>query len=76
MRFQPFLITSILAVGLAMPAMAQQSDSIHRSTINAAFETYGGGRGSLIAECRPSCGVPNNPSWTPAEARKMRVQMH
>jgi hypothetical protein len=43
MRLQPFLITSILAVGLAMPAMAQQSDSIRRSATNAAFETYGWG---------------------------------
>jgi hypothetical protein len=35
MRLQPFLIASILAVGLAIPAMAQQSNSIHRSAINA-----------------------------------------
>jgi hypothetical protein len=75
MRLQPFLITSILAVGLAMPAIAQQPDSTRRSAINAAFETYRGGRRSLIAECRPSCGVPNNPSCS-CGGTKMRVQMH
>jgi hypothetical protein len=70
MRLQPFLITAILAVGLAMPAMAEHSNSTRRSAINAPFGTYGGGRGSLIAECRPSCGVPNNHNWVPPEARK------
>jgi hypothetical protein len=69
MGLQPLLITSILAVGLAMPAMAQQSNSTPRS-IHAPFGTHGGGRGSLIAECRPLCGVPNNQNWTPPEARK------
>jgi hypothetical protein len=68
MRLQAFLTNSILAVGLANPAMAQ-SNSTRRAAMNAPFGTYGGGRGSLIAECRPSCGVPNNSNWVPPEAR-------
>jgi hypothetical protein len=66
MRLQPFLITSILAVGLVVPATAQQSNSKPRTAI-CPCGACNGGPSSLIGQCRPPCGVPNK---APPEARK------
>jgi hypothetical protein len=69
MRLQPFLITSILAVGLVVPATAQQSNSKPRAAI-CPYGACNGGSSGLIGQCRPPCGVPNNQNWAPPEARK------
>jgi hypothetical protein len=52
MRLQPFLITSILAVGLVVPATAQQSNSKPRTAI-CPYGACNMGPSSLIGQCRP-----------------------
>ena len=65
----PSLLTSALAVGLAMPATAQQASNVHRRVNTAPFGAYASGPGSLMAACRAPCGVMNV-GIVPPEPRK------
>jgi hypothetical protein len=54
---------------LATLALASLGASV--AAANAAqFGIYGGGPGSLMSACRPSCGVVNSPDFVPPHARK------
>ena len=72
MRLPSLLITSVLAVGLAVPAMAQQSSTASRSATAVPFNPGNGyGVGSLAYVCRPQCGFPSIViGFAPPEIRK------
>jgi hypothetical protein len=56
---------------IVLPALALGSLGAVIPESNAApFGAYAGGPGSLMAACRPSCGVPNNRDFVPPHARK------